>query len=103
MNKEILEKINIEINSITQSSEFIKLNDLTNEEDLFSILKIQRKELVHSDFLAKLLDPNCFDDLRDKFLIRFSAKDCCPLTAGKTYFSKIKSFNFRLLAASSSS
>src|SRR3989339_492610 len=71
MNKEILEKINIEINSITQSSEFIKLNDLTNEEDLFSILKIQRKELVHSDFLAKLLDPNCFDDLRDKFLIRF--------------------------------
>lgn len=71
MNKEILEKINIEINSITQSSDFIKLDDLTNEEDLFSILKIHRKELVHSDFLAKLLNPNSFDDLRDKFLIRF--------------------------------
>ncbi|MBS4068978.1 MAG: PD-(D/E)XK nuclease family protein [Sulfurimonas sp.] len=44
--------------SFYMSDEFAKIDSYTKQFDLFEIMKVSRKELIHSDIIASLLNPN---------------------------------------------
>jgi hypothetical protein len=57
-----------DLNNFGKSQELKQLEKILNEPNIFNILKIEKRETLHSNFLAWLLNPKESHGLKDKFL-----------------------------------
>ncbi|MFW6015892.1 MAG: PD-(D/E)XK nuclease family protein [bacterium] len=62
------------IKELTLSTSFIKLTNYTEKFNIFKIMKIENKEIIHSNILAKLLNPNYSHGISNTFMKEFIKK-----------------------------
>lgn len=68
----MIEKEELELKKLVLDDDFAKLQNLVNEEiNLMEILRVSRKELPHSNFLAWFFNPNQSHNLGDFALKEF--------------------------------
>lgn len=60
-----------QLDEFEQDSQFIKLQELLKKPNIFNVLKLDRYEIRHSNFIAWLMDPNEKHGLNDTFLNLF--------------------------------
>ncbi len=63
-----------DLDKFAKSQDLNELEELLNEPNIFNILKIEKRETLHSNFLAWLLDPNGSHNLGEFFLKEFLKK-----------------------------